>query len=123
MKPKLSVIAKKGNPLGKKSSHPSSVATGIPIKAKLKFYSLLDKNKNKVHAEAVFNVKKNEWDFTGDDIALINQLKTLFGKTITGIPAISQPNMKMKQDTMAFVYYVRDVLMPRKQMLMKIEGV
>ena len=107
------------NPLGNKSSNKST--TGIPVGTTLEFYSALG-NDNKIVALGKWSAAENAWQFSGKDDAVINWLQGLFAKPLVGAAAAASPNMTANQDSMVFVYHMRDYLMPRQKIVMKIIG-
>jgi hypothetical protein len=105
----------------KNQSSQTARSAGIPVKTKLVFYKQEGKRTEKF-AEAGWDVEKNEWQFSGDDANLIDWLKGVFAQPIIGKAAATRPNMTLQPDSMAFVYHLKDVIMPRKKIIMKIEN-
>jgi hypothetical protein len=108
------------NPFRDKSSA-RPMSTGIPKGVKLVFYNQTRQGQQKA-AEGIWNVEENQWDFSGEDDSLVDWLKTSFAQPLIGRSMSSNPNMTIKQDTMAYVYHMRDIVLPRKKVIMKIEG-
>ena len=104
-----------------KGSH--STITGIPVGLTLSIFKPSGKNMKSTDrvADGHWDAAEQKWTFSGDDDSLTQWLDNAFAQPVIGRDGRTTGSNKLPVGSMAFVAYMKDVMLPRKGLTMKWE--
>jgi hypothetical protein len=114
---------KKENPLGGYSTNPAAPNKPVigGLEAGLTFLSGRNMKSTDVVATGKFNNVEKKWEFSGSDDVLAAELEDLFANQVIGRDARTAGSARMPINSMQYVSYMKDVILPRKKLFLKWE--